>query len=141
MSSPKLVSGIGKLVGLAIIVVVTVLTITSLPTLWGEPLHGKLLLGHMGASGALVFLLPLFGILQLVGMMQQRSLKGFEWLGFWALIATGFLTIATVFVCMLPLPSTDQMHTLILWHAIAGFAMSIAAIWWLLARSRRPRDA
>jgi flagellar biogenesis protein FliO len=78
---------------------------------------------HMYASGALVFVLPLFALYWLFRCLNSAASGGVQRLGFWLLIITGTLTIATVFVCMLPVPSTEQMEQLIELHGYAGFAM------------------
>lgn len=119
---------IDRFLTLALVVVVIVLTVTAMPSLAGEPLHGRILMAHMAASGAMVFLLPAYAIIGLIRMSQNAASSTLRTIGFWGLVATGLLTIATVFACMLPIASTDQMHSLILLHGLAGYATAVAAI-------------
>ncbi len=113
---------------LGILVVVAVLTITAIPALAGHHLGGTMLLVHMMASGALVFALPVAGILWLTRALGDAESSSLQRWGFWLMITTGFATIATVFFCMLPYPSTDTMHQLIALHGWAGFAMVPAVV-------------
>lgn len=119
---------IDRFLAFALIVVVIVLTVTAIPSLAGEPLRGRTLMGHMAASGAMVFLLPAYAISGLVRLTHDATSSKLRVIGFWGLIVTGLVTIATVFICMLPIPSTNQMHTLILLHGLAGYATAVAAI-------------
>ena len=119
---------IDRILLLGILAVVTVLTITAFPVLAGYHLGGTMLLLHMMASGALVFALPIAGILWLSRALSNADSSRMQRWGFWLLLATGFATIATVFFCMLPYPSTDTMHQLIALHGWAGFAMVPAVV-------------
>jgi len=125
------------LLGLA--VSVAALTITSLPSLGGSHLGGNLLLAHMMSSGVLVFTLPLLALLWIGRIVGSGDASSSQKLGFWATIVTGFLTIVTVFLCMLPIPSTETMHTLVALHSYAGFAMVPAAVLFFISawQSRR----
>ena len=124
----------------SLVVVVTALTVTSLPSLGGETLGGQTLMAHMMASGLLVFGLPVFAIAFLRHFSAKKHTAGLQQLGYLATVATGLLTIATVFLCMLPIPSTHQMHALMSAHGWAGFAM-IPAILVLLWGVRVTRSA
>ncbi|TWU41493.1 hypothetical protein Q31b_29420 [Novipirellula aureliae] len=117
--------------GLAISVVA--LTITSLPSLGGSHVGGNMLLAHMMASGVLVFTLPLLAVFGVGRMLGAGEASPAQKISFWVTIATGFLTILTVFVCMLPIPSTETMHTLALLHRYAGFAMVPAVVLFLIS--------
>ena len=122
------------IVGLTIVIVV--LTATSLPALFGGELGGPMLLVHMMASGALVFALPIFALIWTWRNISRHKSGGIQRLGYWTLILSGLATITTVFLCMLPYPSTDQMHQLIHWHGYAGFAMLPTLVLFLLGTSR-----
>ena len=131
---------IDRLLLLALVLVVAVLTVTSLPSLGGETLGGQMLLAHMMASGVLVMGLPVFALFFLRYFVAKRATSGFQNLGYLATLATGLVTIVTVFLCMMPIPSTHQMHSLMSIHAWAGFAM-IPAIVLLLIGARATRSA
>lgn len=120
----------------ALVAIIFVLTVTALPVLGGGHLEGPMLLLHMMASGALVIVLPLFALFYLGRSISRFKSGGAERLGFWSLLITGLLTIVTVFVCMLPLPSTETMHQLIAIHRYAGFAMVPAVVLLVLGASR-----
>lgn len=120
----------------AVVAIVVVLTVTALPVLFGGHLEGQMLLLHMFASGALVFALPIFALLFLGRVINRTKSGGLQRLGFWTLVACGLLTIATVFMAMLPIPSTPQMHELLTVHGYAGFAMVPAAAALLFGISR-----
>ncbi len=128
---------IDRLLLAAVTVLIAVLAVTTLPWILGGHFAGKWLLAHMAASGALVFALPLLG-LSLLWRNLGGGNSGFaERVGYWLLIISGLTTIATVFLCMLPLPSTDQMHGLVVLHTYAGFAMVPASLLLVLGVSRR----
>ncbi len=122
---------------IALASIVAVLTVTALPVLGGGHLGGNWLLAHMAASGALVFGLPLFAIDGLWRQLQGQTTNSLQRWGFWAVVLSGLITIATVFICMLPLPSTSAMETLIYSHRYAGWAMTLATIGLLVGRWRR----
>ncbi len=106
-----------------VMVVVAVLVASVVPSLIGGKLEGLWLLLHMAASGVLVVTLPILALSRVWAHLSRFRSSGMQRLGFWSLVLTGLATVASVFVCMLPLPSTDQMHQLILIHRYAGFAM------------------
>jgi hypothetical protein len=114
---------IDRLFPVAIAAIVAALTVTALPVLAGGHLGGTMLLLHMMASGAMVIALPLFALYYLPRCISQLTSDSLQRLGYWLLIFTGLVTIATMFACMLPIPSTNQMHQLIQLHGYAGFAM------------------
>lgn len=124
----------------ALLVVVAALAVTSVPSLRGQTLGGGVLLAHMMASGVLVIGLPVFALAFLRYFSPQRPTSGVQHLGYLATVATGLMTIVTVFLCMLPIPSTHQMHELMSIHGWAGFAM-IPAIAVLLVGLRLTRSA
>ncbi len=108
---------------LGILVVVLILAATAIPAVFGGELHGVVLLAHMGASGALVVLLPVMTLLffmRAVTTVEEPSLFRF---GYWLTVIAGFATVATVFYCMLPILSTSQMRQVMFWHGVAGFAL------------------
>ena len=125
---------------LALIIVVAVLTVTSLPSLGGETLDGQTLLAHMMASGFLVIGLPIFAIVFLRYFSTGQRTSALQRLGYLGTVLAGLLTIVTVFLCMLPIPSTHEMHSLMALHGWAGFAM-IPAIVLLLVGLRITRSA
>lgn len=126
---------------------VAALTVTAAPTWSGDSIGGTLLLFHMAAGGALVVALPVYALVgAATGSPKTAAVtesgQRLRSVSFWCLLALGWVTIGTVFVCMLPIPSTDQMHQLILWHAVAGYGMTIAAIgllvgWMLSGKASR----
>lgn len=127
---------IDRLFLIALVAIIFVLTATALPVLGGGHLEGPMLLLHMMASGALVIVLPIFGLYFLTRSIDRFKSGGLQRLGFWSLLITGLLTIVTVFVCMLPIPSTETMHELIEVHGYAGFAMVPAVVVLVLGASR-----
>ena len=93
------------------------LTATSQPVvIGGGHLEGEKLLMHMMASGGLVVVLPLFALSQLSRSTNRLRSGGLQRCGFWLLIASGLVSIATMFLCMLPIASTEQMHQLVMLH-------------------------
>lgn len=136
---------IDRILLIALVVVVAALTVTSLPALGGQTLQGPTLLAHMMLSGALVIGLPIFAIVFLRHFVAKEPQSRLQSLGYLVTIATGLVTIAAIFVCMLPIPSTDQMHSLMSVHLWAGFAMTPAIIALLLGiqatrSTSRPRS-
>lgn len=116
-----------RTLGLVLVGLVIVLTLTAATSWGGHAMGGFPLLIHMGVSGAMVFALPIFAIVGLMGLSRRDASSKTYKLGFWGLVTFGMLTIVTVFLCMLPIPSTDQMHQLVSWHGWAGYAMAVAA--------------
>ncbi len=115
---------ITRFVSLVLLIVVVILAITAIPTLLGGHLEGKMLLVHMMASGVMVFVLPVFG-----GLMMFRSAtppwqRGLAWF----VLATGLATLLTMFACMSPILSTDQMRTVVTWHGWVGFVFSFLVV-------------
>jgi hypothetical protein len=107
----------------ALVAVVVALAVTSAPSLAGVPLGGRLLLGHMLSSGALVIGLPIFAVVFLRHLAGSSRTSKTQHVGYLATVVTGLATIATVFLCMLPVPSTEQMHALMDVHGWFGFLM------------------
>ncbi|KAA5546210.1 hypothetical protein FYK55_04790 [Roseiconus nitratireducens] len=132
---------IDRLLVAALVVVVAVLCLTALPFLAGHTLGGPGLLTHMFASGALVIGLPVFALAFLRHLPYPSRAGRLYSLGFLATVALGFLTIATVFLCMLPVPATEQMHALMTAHGWIGFAMVPAIVLLLLGMLRSRRTA
>jgi hypothetical protein len=127
---------IERILLIAITAIISVLTVTALPVLSGGQLTGQTLLLHMFASGALVFALPIFALFYLGRSINRLRSGGLQRIGFWSLVLTGLITIATVFIAMLPIPSTQQMHQLLDVHGYAGFAMVPALVLLLVGASR-----
>lgn len=137
----------GIIDGILIVVligIVAALLISLVPWSTGRPLSGTMLLVHMFASGALVGILPLFAISYLWKSLSHLTAGTFQRIGYWTLVLTGLITIATVFVCMLPVASTEQMHELMVVHSYAGFAMvpallllAVGALRWRRIQSTR----
>ncbi|OYP33795.1 hypothetical protein [Rhodopirellula sp. MGV] len=115
-----------------LILVVAVLTVTSVPALGGQTLGGSMLLTHMMASGMLVFGLPLFAFVMVRYLSPRHSTSWLYVLGYLLIVVAGLGTIASVFYCMLPIPSTDQMHELMQVHKWAGLAMTPAIVLFLI---------
>lgn len=110
-----------------------VLTATVVPWMTGDHLEGPTLLLHMAASGGLVVSLPLLAVSLVWRHLRGGSTGAIQRLAFWVLMIAGTLTIASVFLCMLPLPSTQQMHALMRVHSYTGFAMLPAMLLWIAA--------
>ncbi|MFK8112335.1 MAG: hypothetical protein AB8B91_09035 [Rubripirellula sp.] len=127
---------IDRLFLIALTVIIGLLTVTALPVLAGGHLEGTMLLLHMFASGALVFALPAFALVYLWRNLSRVSSGVMQRWGFWLLILSGLVTIGTVFMAMLPVPSTPQMHDLLDVHGYAGFAMVPAVVLLLLGATR-----
>jgi hypothetical protein len=125
----------------AVTAAIVVLTATALPVLAGGHLEGLLLLGHMMASGLLVAALPLLALDFLVRNLSRFASGPWQRLGYWTLLLTGVVTIATIFACMLPIASTEQMHQLVGVHRYAGFAMVPAIVVLLVGVVRRAKAA
>ncbi|MFG0289996.1 MAG: hypothetical protein ACF8CQ_17580 [Rhodopirellula sp. JB044] len=101
---------------------------TSLPTWWGGHFGGYRLLAHMFASGLVVVGLPVYAILRWTDWLSPpMPSRGSSWT-FWTLLLTGFLTIASMYACMLPSTPTPWMITLIDFHGWIGASMLVAAI-------------
>lgn len=101
-----------------------VLVITSIPTWWGDGLIGNRLMGHMMASGLLIFALPALALTRLPRLVApRRSARAWRW-AFWAMIIAGIVTIGTMFLSMLPIASTDRLHTLAWLHGWSGYALA-----------------
>jgi hypothetical protein len=126
---------IDRLLLLAVVVILLVSVAGLIPWLTGSHLEGWTLMLHMGTGGALVSLLPLFALSCQWRMVGDAGSNLAERIGFWGLILTGLLTIVTVFLCMLPLMSTEQMRQSMVIHTYAGFAMvpalAVLLIGWL----------
>ena len=104
---------IDKILLIGIAAVTAVLVLTAIPVLAGGHLEGKLLLIHMFASGALVIGLPLLALWQVGRSISRHKSGSMQRWGFWLLMLTGVITIASIFACMLPLPPTEQMRDLL----------------------------
>ena len=136
---------------LVTVLAIVALTVTSLPAITGsnaedegssQALSGTMLMAHMAASGVLVFGLPVFAIVWLPREIASQIASRLEITGFWLLILTGVITIATVWLCMLPVAETQTMHTLMIVHGYAGFAMAPATallLWGLVSLRRKKR--
>jgi len=127
---------IDRILLVAVTLLVAVLAASTLPWIVGGHFSGKWLLVHMTASGALVITLPLLALSYLWRNISRENSGLLQFLGYWLLIASGLTTIATIFLCMLPLPSTEQMHNLVAIHTYAGFAMVPASLLLLFGVSR-----
>lgn len=113
------------LVAVALLSTVTALLLTSVGS---HPLSGNLLMTHMFASGAMVFVLPLFAVTWLWRMYDLTQRSGWMRLGYWLLLLTGFVATGTMFLSMLPIAGTDFLTRLIVIHGYAGFAMVASAL-------------
>ncbi len=130
---------IDRILPLGLVILIVAATATAIPVFTDGHVGGLMLLAHMMASSGLVFVMPIFALLWLVRCVDRNASSGLQRIGFWLLIVTGLLTIVTVFACMLPYPSTEQMEKLITLHGYAGFAMVPALVVLLvgIARWRR----
>ncbi|MDG2221320.1 MAG: hypothetical protein P8L85_08075 [Rubripirellula sp.] len=133
---------IDRLLLLALMLVVLALVATSVATLWGTALSGSTLMLHMTAGGALVVGMPLVAVWFLRRGVSRQMASAMLRCGYWLTVLAATVTIVTVFLCMLPLPSTEQMNDLMELHGYAGFAMVPAVALFLLAavRSRRMKS-
>jgi hypothetical protein len=133
---------IERILPIALFLLVFGATATSIVVFIDGHVGGFMLLVHMVASSGLVFAMPIFALLWLFRCLDHNASGSMERWGYWLMIVTGLLTIITVFVCMLPFPSTEQMETLITLHGYAGFAMVPALVVLLIgsARWRRIRS-
>ena len=104
---------------------------TSLPALSGERIQGRLLLLHMVAGSGLVFTLPIFAVTWLLRCIDVQRSRWLECFGYLIVILGGLVSIITVFICMLPIPSTSQMHELMTLHKYAGW-LTVPAVLALL---------
>lgn len=121
-------------IALAAVVVLTVwLAATSVPSWTSGHLGGGPLLQHLVASGGFVIVLPLYAVLGLGRRLDPTRSNKLDRIGFWTLIGTAFLTIATIFICMLPVASSEMMGHLIRWHGYVGFATLAALVFLLIA--------
>lgn len=133
---------IDRIFELALLVTVCLLTGTALSAYFGEHLGGQTLLYHMIVSGVLVVGLPVFAVWWLFRMIRRDRSSGLQRFGFWTTVLFGLVTITTVFLCMLPLASTEQMEILIKWHGYAGLAMLAAVVVFCLGtRDTRRRES
>ena len=130
---------IDRLLAAAVLFLVSILVVSTIPWITEGHMEGQWLLLHMFASGALVVSLPLLALFMVWPNLSRFKSGGLQRLGFWSLMLTGLATIATVFLCMLPIPSTDQMHELMRWHGYAGFGMlpALLVLVWGTTRWRR----
>ncbi|TWU55099.1 hypothetical protein [Rubripirellula reticaptiva] len=114
---------------IAIVVATIVLVVTALPTLAGGHLADARLMVHMMASGVVVTLLPVYAIARLMPSSRGLLDSPVQRAALQCLLLFGLLTIATMFVCMLPIASTHTMETLVSLHGWAGYALAIATAW------------
>lgn len=127
----------------ALMIAIAVLAGTSLPTWWGDHLGGYRLLIHMMASGVVVLGLPIYAVLRWTDWRSPPTPSRASVISFWALVVSGFLTIASMYACMLPSTSTPWMITLIDFHGWIGSTMAIVAILHVLTccpRKSTPRQ-
>ena len=119
---------IDRLLLLGLLVIVVASVATAYPVFLGDHLSGKLLFAHMMASGGLVFALPVLGLWWIFRCNNPAASTRTQRLGYWLMLLTGLLTIVSMFLCMLPIPSTEQMEQLITLHGYAGLAMVPALV-------------
>lgn len=129
---------IDRLLLLALSLVVVVLAVTAGPALWDAHLSGNRLMLHMAASGGFVVGTPLVALWFLGRVITRGQSTRLQRVGFWVTVSAAVVTISTVFLCMLPLPSTTQMQQLMEVHGYAGFAM-VPAVALLVIGTRRAR--
>ena len=118
-----------RLLTIALVIVVGSAAATALPAVTdGDVLRGRLLRAHMVAGGALVIGLPIVALWFLRRAVGGGAFHALGCFGYWTVMASGWVTIASVYVCMVPVASTDQMHELVELHGAAGWAMSVAVL-------------
>lgn len=123
---------------LALVVVTTITAITALPALGDhDAVRGDALRTHMLASGVLAVGLPILAIWFLGRGVGGSGFSVVGRVGYWTLLTTGWLTIASVYFCMVPVASTEQMDELIELHGYTGWAMCAATALLLLGLRRR----
>lgn len=111
---------LSTLVDLGLVGVVIALSATALPSLSGHELSGFWLLAHMGASGAMVFLLPAAALLRIITARPSRIA--------WLAITGGLICILAVYLCMLPILDTSGMHKMIKVHGVSGWITGVLAV-------------
>lgn len=124
---------------LVLVIAVIISVVTSLPTWFGAHFGGYRLLAHMMASGVIVVTLPLYAILRWTDWLTSPASGRGEPIAFWTMMVFGFLTIATMFVCMMPIASTATMRELVDLHGWLGAVMAIAVLANLLFFRRKPK--
>jgi magnesium-transporting ATPase (P-type) len=124
-------------VALAVIALaIAALTISSLPTLADHHMEGQRLMAHMFAGSVLVFAMPAFAILFLSRAIIPGRSAGLQRIGYWSLIVTSLIAIASVLLCMIPLLSTEQMVRWMTLHGYAGLATAPALLLLLVGSAR-----
>ena len=123
------------LVFLSVIVIAATAT-AAMGLFSGDHLGGVILLAHTFAGGAMVVVVPMFALFWVFRCGSSITSGAIERLGFWCLIVSGLVTIATIFACMLPVPSTHQMEQLVEIHGYAGFAMVPALLLLIIGAAR-----
>lgn len=113
---------------IVMLIAVVVSVLTSLPTWFDGHLGGYRLLIHMMASGVIVVALPLYAILRWSDWLKTVPRSAAEPIAFWSMIVFGFLTIASMFACMMPIASTATMRELIDLHGWLGSVMAVTVI-------------
>ena len=105
-----------------ICMLVAVLILTSLPTWQHDPMLGQRLMLHMMMGSGLIFTVPLFGVLSISRVIHPQRSTRLQRIGFWMLMLTAMVVIASVLLCMMPLLGTEQMHQTMSIHGYAGLA-------------------
>lgn len=113
----------------------------------GETIGGLALMVHMMASGLFLFALAVgalaFGRAHFFGP-EGAALGTAAKALFWALLAAGFVSAATMLLSMLPLLGSEGLETMILIHRLSGavFALALAGYFVSLpAALRRNRSS
>jgi hypothetical protein len=125
---------ISRILLTVIILMTGMLVVTASTWLADGPIAGRRLIGHMIAGGGLVTVLPLFGLLFLHRAVVREQSTRLERFGYWAMILASLATIGSVFVCMLPILSSEQMRSSMGIHGYAGFAMVPGLLLLLIGR-------
>ncbi|SMP53632.1 hypothetical protein SAMN06265222_104136 [Neorhodopirellula lusitana] len=113
---------------LTLMIAVVVSVVTSLPTWFGGHLGGYRLIVHMMASGVVVILLPMYTVLRWGESLRNQIGTSLEPIAFWTMVVFGFLTIGSMFICMLPIAGTGTQREMIDLHGWLGAVLAIAVV-------------
>ena len=117
-----------------LVIDVVTLAVTAFPFFLGHELHGLGLIGHMMASGVMVGLLPVVAGTYWWRRHAPAASTVAQSL-FAATIVAGWVTIATMFLVMMPIASTGGMHKIVRVHgwvgySAAGLVIALAVLGW-----------
>ena len=120
---------VGRLASVAwwlLVIDVVVLAVTAVPFFLGHELHGLGLIAHMMASGVMVGLLPVVAATywwraDSPEASAAPAASPIVQSLFAAVMVTGWVTVATMFLVMIPIASTGGMHEIVRVHGWIGY--------------------